>query len=244
MDAPRLDPHPTQRATTFFVFLVKSQVCRHLLLQRDRRTRIRSRFRSINAHAEQKGFRAQTKWRLCGDPAQVFVHDLDLFVTVQILNDTPAVLSQGKLCEDHGYSHEWVSGQKPRLTKDAKRYYLQDGQLRTSCRSRVIHQFCKRFVFYIAITGLVEKRGRNSVQETGAIPRNSNIKIKRGMTRKIRTTRFQILLNGWRSSKKILWTQNCLHPHTVLRNQIWNVLRKWQRNQGSTVFILASQKTA
>ena len=26
----------------------------------------------------------------------------------------------GKLCEDHGYSCEWVSGEKPRLTKDGK----------------------------------------------------------------------------------------------------------------------------
>ena len=52
------------------------------------------------------------------EEAQVFVHDLDLSVKVQILNDTPAVLSQGKLCEDHGYSHELVIGQKPRLTKD------------------------------------------------------------------------------------------------------------------------------
>ena len=52
---------------------------------------------------------------------QVFVHDLDLFVTVQIPSDTPAVLSLGKLCEDHGYSHEWTSGQKPHLTKQGKK---------------------------------------------------------------------------------------------------------------------------
>ena len=44
---------------------------------------------------------------------QEIVYDLDLFVTVQILDDTPAVLSLGQLCEDHGYSYEWVSGQNP-----------------------------------------------------------------------------------------------------------------------------------
>ena len=43
------------------------------------------------------------------EEAQVFVHDLNQFVTVQILEET-AVLSLGKLCEDHGYSCEWVSG--------------------------------------------------------------------------------------------------------------------------------------
>ena len=54
------------------------------------------------------------------EEAQVFVQDLNLFVTVQVLEETTAVLSLGKLCEDHGYSYEWESGQKPRLTKDGK----------------------------------------------------------------------------------------------------------------------------
>ena len=51
----------------------------------------------------------------------MYVHDLGLCVTVQLLEDTPAVPSLGKLCEEHGYSHEWVSGQKPRLTKKGKK---------------------------------------------------------------------------------------------------------------------------
>ena len=51
------------------------------------------------------------------EEAQVFVHDLNQFVTVPLLEETPAVLSLGKLCKDHGSSHEWVSGQKQRLTK-------------------------------------------------------------------------------------------------------------------------------
>ena len=34
----------------------------------------------------------------------MYVYDLDVFVTVQILEDTPAVLPLGKLCEDHGFS--------------------------------------------------------------------------------------------------------------------------------------------
>ena len=38
------------------------------------------------------------------EEAQIYVHDLGLFVTVQLLDETPAVLSLGKLCEDHGYS--------------------------------------------------------------------------------------------------------------------------------------------
>ena len=53
----------------------------------------------------------------------VYVHDLDLFLTVKILEDTPAVLSPGKLCEDHGYSYEWASGQKPHLNQKRGRKY-------------------------------------------------------------------------------------------------------------------------
>ena len=50
----------------------------------------------------------------------MYIHDLELFVTVQIHDETLAVLSLGKLCEEHGYSYEWTSGQKPQLTKTGK----------------------------------------------------------------------------------------------------------------------------
>ena len=40
---------------------------------------------------------------------------------MQLLEDTLAVLSLGKLCEEHGYTYEWVSGQKKRLSKEGKR---------------------------------------------------------------------------------------------------------------------------
>ena len=41
--------------------------------------------------------------------AKVFVHHWILFVTVQLLEETPAILSLGKLCENDGYFYEWVS---------------------------------------------------------------------------------------------------------------------------------------
>ena len=40
------------------------------------------------------------------DEAQVYVLDLDIFATVQILDDTPAFSSFGKLCEEHGSACE------------------------------------------------------------------------------------------------------------------------------------------
>ena len=86
--------------------------------------------RSIDAHAEQEwnfsgiqkhhhGYTANGEVRT-HEEATVHVHDLELFVTVQILVETPAGLSLGKLCEERGYSYEWAGGQKPNLTKNDK----------------------------------------------------------------------------------------------------------------------------
>ena len=55
------------------------------------------------------------------EEATVYVKELDLFVTVMPLEETPAVLSLGKLSEDHGHTYHWSSGQKPHLTKHDKR---------------------------------------------------------------------------------------------------------------------------
>ena len=55
------------------------------------------------------------------EEATVYVKELDLFVTVMLLEETPAVLSLGKLCEDHGYTYHWTSSQKQHLSKKGKR---------------------------------------------------------------------------------------------------------------------------
>ena len=41
------------------------------------------------------------------------VKELDIFLTMKVLENTPAVLSLGKLCDENGYSYEWINGQKP-----------------------------------------------------------------------------------------------------------------------------------
>ena len=66
------------------------------------------------------------------EKAQVFVHDLNLFVTVQLLEETPLRRPRIPKCV----------GQRSKATIDQRReeYYLQDGKLRSSCRPRVIHQ--------------------------------------------------------------------------------------------------------
>ena len=57
--------------------------------------------------------------------------ELDLFVTVMLLEETLAVLSLGKLCEDHGYTYHWISGQEPHLTKKWEEHQMQKIELRT-----------------------------------------------------------------------------------------------------------------
>ena len=58
---------------------------------------------------------------LTNEEATACVRELDLFVTAMLLEDTPAVLSLGKLCEDHGYTYAWTSGQKPHLIKNGRK---------------------------------------------------------------------------------------------------------------------------
>ena len=53
--------------------------------------------------------------------AIVYVKELDIFLTMKVLDITPAVLSLGKLCDENGYSYEWINGQKPHLIKNGIR---------------------------------------------------------------------------------------------------------------------------
>ena len=55
------------------------------------------------------------------EEATVYVEELDIFLTMKVLKDTPAVLSLGKLCDEHGYSYEWINGQKTHLIKNGIR---------------------------------------------------------------------------------------------------------------------------
>ena len=52
------------------------------------------------------------------EEATVYVKQLDLFVNVVLLEETPTVLSLEKLCEDHGYIYHWISGQEPHLIRN------------------------------------------------------------------------------------------------------------------------------
>ena len=51
----------------------------------------------------------------------MYVKDLELFVTVQLPDDTPPVLLLGKLCEDHGNSYGWTISELPHLMKNGRK---------------------------------------------------------------------------------------------------------------------------
>ena len=112
---------------SFLLLLNKGNAGTHF--EKISETTIRSRFRSIIAHDEQKKNQAQMNWILREDPGthcgayrkwrSAYKRGSTSFRSrsksvreVQLLEETRAVVSLGKLCEDHGYSHEWVTGQK------------------------------------------------------------------------------------------------------------------------------------
>ena len=55
------------------------------------------------------------------EEATVYVKEFDIFLTMKVLENTPAVLSLGKLCDETRYSFEWINGQKPHLIKNGIR---------------------------------------------------------------------------------------------------------------------------
>ena len=54
------------------------------------------------------------------EEVQECVHNLHIFVTVQLLEDTPSVFVFGKFCKEHV-----PSGREPRLTKNGKQTFCK-----------------------------------------------------------------------------------------------------------------------
>ena len=54
------------------------------------------------------------------EKATVYVKQWDLFVKIMPLEESSAVLSLEKLCEDHGYTYHRISGHKLHLIRNGK----------------------------------------------------------------------------------------------------------------------------
>ena len=81
------------------------------------------------------------------EEVRVYVKELDTFLTMKVLENTPAVLSLGKLCDEHGYSYEWINAQK--TTSHEKRYSdtVKHGELRSDRGSWFINEFFLKLVY-------------------------------------------------------------------------------------------------
>ena len=55
------------------------------------------------------------------EEATVYVKELVIFLIMKVLENTPAVLSLGKFCDENGYSYECINGQKQHLIKNGIR---------------------------------------------------------------------------------------------------------------------------
>ena len=113
-------------------------------------------------------------------------------MTVQLLEETPAVLSLGRLCEDHGYSYELVSGHKPRLTKEGKTIVCKTDNFvplivpGLSTNSRSVSSSAGRSRCYVVLSH--KKKGRSRCY-VGPIfeKRDSRVALIRRAQKKIKT---------------------------------------------------------
>ena len=133
--------------------------------------------------------------------------------SVQTLDDTLAVLSSRKLCDERGPTYERASSKQPRLTKQGKKHFCKTQNFRNYVRSWIVE-----FIFYIFIEGV---KYIIQVQFQGEVT-GSHQKTGRGIpqgTGRIRMTVCEIFQNDWGTLKKIPRIQKCLQPHAFLMNQ-------------------------
>ena len=99
-------------------FVVDSGACMHMVSKKDLNSAELETIRTSRSPTTVMTANGEVQTR---EEATVHVKQLDLFVKFMLLEETPAVLSLGKLCEDHGYTYHWISGQEPHHIRNGKR---------------------------------------------------------------------------------------------------------------------------
>ena len=79
------------------------------------------------------------------EEATVYVKELDIFLTMKVLENTPSVLSLGKLCDENGHSCQWINDQKPHLILKRDSDARHHGELRSDRGSRLVNEFFLQF---------------------------------------------------------------------------------------------------
>ena len=131
------------------------------------------------------------------EEATVYVKDLDLFVKVKLLDDTPAVLSLGKLCQDHGYSFEWTSGQLQQLIKKGRRVQWRNTKPRKKIGSFAEDKIAYMIYDYFRVIG-----AHDTVLEYAVL---FTITLRNGNVQEFDTRWDEILLSKTKSHRMIFW---------------------------------------
>ena len=149
---------------------------------------------------------------------------------VPILEDTPAVLSLGKLCEEHGKTFEWASGQKPLLTNSGKGFCATRN---ISCR--LLSQDWRQVSQARAHVLLQHRYRRTRMMTLRQVQHHNEVTIRTFWHREIdRAICQSSLWSSQRISKTKKSQHKGKHPQTLLKVQIRNVLPKWY--QQATIF--------
>ena len=189
-----------------------------------------------------------------------------------LLEETPAVLSLGKLCEDHGYTNHWTSGQKPHLIRNDRKIdckisnfvpFVVPG-LSTSSSSPASSSTPSPSSSQESISANRENRYlENPVSErsrgtNGKLLVKPAARIHRNNWRITRSTKRCIALMcliGYRNSEKF-WLMKVLQQSlgetqskevktlpSHLMNFQWSREQKWNRVRVSTVYIRTFRRT-
>ena len=142
------------------------------------------------------------------EEATVYVRELDIFLTMKLLEDTPAVLSLGKLCDEHGYSYEWINGQKPHRIKNG---------IRIQCNTE---NFVPVVVPGLSTTFSISSTSTSTTHEPTKIPKpNKKLGSRTGTG-----TRIPTYQEGCKNSQRILWMKEFLNTETHTRVLLMNHL--------------------
>ena len=174
------------------------------------------------------------------EEAQVFVHDINLFVTVQLIGETFAVSL--KLC-----SYERVSAQKKtRFTKRGERIVCKTDNFVRLVVPRMLINSGSNTSWASTSKDWSSSPGQERSDEVA--PRKwcewtpKRLSRKRGMTVEIRSTVCEIFQTGKRSSQVIWKTWRCVLAHISHDSDSERSTKKWYQNQGSTVFFFLPRR--
>ena len=157
------------------------------------------------------------------EEATVFVKQLNLLVKVMLFEETPAVLSLGKLCEDLGYTHHWTSGQKPHVTQNCKKI---------NCN------IANYVPFYVP--------GLATSSSTSSSPASSTSSSQETEHTNYEVNRCKMCRNGYRISRRTWSIRMFNHLNTLqalLMDCQWSREQKSYRARVSIVSFLTSRKT-